>query len=366
MNFDYSDDEKALKDSLRRVLASRCDLKTSRRVLDGDHKIARGIWGEMGADGWLSAALPERYEGQGLGHVALCAVAEEMGRALVPLPLASITIVADAIARLGSETQKQLHLPRLGSGAAIGAFAIAEGIGPLTPRAIEATCVDGRLNGRKIAVEFGHLADVALVVAKAGGEIGLFLVDLHGPGVTRKAERGIDPARPPAEIVFDNASAEPLSVGWQAVEQILDRAAILAAFEQLGGADAALVMARDYALNRHAFGRPIGGFQAIKHKLADVYIANELARSNAYYGAWALASETPDLALAAATARVSATEAFERAARELIQTHGGIAITWEHDCQFYYRRSRHLALALGPIAQWRKRLVAQLAATIAA
>ena len=145
--------------------------------------------------------------------------------------------------------------------------------------------------------------------------------------------------------------------GWPAVQRLLERAAILVAFEQVGGADASLEMARDYALQRYAFGRPIGSFQAIKHKLADVYVAIELARSNAYYGAWAMAADAAELPLAAATARVSATEAFHLASKENIQTHGGIGFTWDVDCHLYYRRSKQLALALGAAPWWKHRLV---------
>ncbi|MET0987479.1 MAG: acyl-CoA dehydrogenase family protein, partial [Steroidobacteraceae bacterium] len=163
-------------------------------------------------------------------------------------------------------------------------------------------------------------------------------------------------------IEFDRAPAEILgeSQGWRSVREVLDRAAVVVAFEQLGTADAALEMARTYALTRQAFGRPIGSFQAVKHKLADVYIGNELARSNAYYAAWALQSRASVLPLAAATARVSASEALERAARGLIQVHGGIGVTWEHDCHLYYRRAQHLSVVLGGLNEWQHRLVDEL------
>jgi alkylation response protein AidB-like acyl-CoA dehydrogenase len=368
MNFDYSDDEKMLKEQLRRLLGSVADRKAARRVLDGDNTLPRALWRKIGSEGWLSAALPAAYGGQGMGQVALCALAEEFGRALSPVPLPSITLVAEAIASFGSAAQKEKYLPALGRGENIGAFAAAEGLGDFAENMIKTTFASGKLTGTKIAVVDGLSADFALVAARASDGVSLYIVDLSAPEVTREPQKSIDPTRPVGQIAFEGAAAEPLGdgVGWKGIQKILDRAAVLIAFEQLGGADAALTMARDYALERHAFGRPIGGFQAIKHKLADVYIANELARSNAYYGAWALATGSPDLPLAAATARTSATEAFDRAARELIQVHGGIAITWEHDAQFFYRRARHLALALGTPAQWRKRLVQQLAASEAA
>ena len=142
--------------------------------------------------------------------------------------------------------------------------------------------------------------------------------------------------------------------------RLLDRAAVYMAFEQVGGADACLAMARDYALARHAFGRPIGSFEAIKHKLADIYVGNELARSNAYFGAWALSTNARELPLAAAAARISATQAFDFAANENVHVHGGIGFTWEADCHLYQKRARHLALALGPQRAWKDKLVTEL------
>jgi len=211
-------------------------------------------------------------------------------------------------------------------------------------------------------------ADYAVVLARASDEPGerglaLALVDLKGAGVTRRAEDSIDPSRKHAEIKFDGAAAEALDKpgeGWSITSRVLDRAAILTAFEQVGGADQCLVMAKDYAMTRYAFGRPIGSFQAIKHKLADMYVNNELARSNAYYGAWALSTNARELPLAAAAARVSATQAFDYASKESTQTHGGIGFTWEVDCHLFYKRSRELGLSLGPQRSWKEKLVTQL------
>jgi alkylation response protein AidB-like acyl-CoA dehydrogenase len=224
------------------------------------------------------------------------------------------------------------------------------------------------VNGIKLPVADGDVADFAVVVARAAGngrETSLVLVDLHGPGVTRTPVRTVDPTRSHARIALDGAPCEPLGApgaGAALLERLLDRAAVLFAFEQVGGAQAALEMARDYALGRFAFGRPIGSFQAIKHKLVDMYVAIELARSNAYYGAWALATGSPAVPIAAATARVSATEAFNLAARENIQTHGGMGFTWEFDCHLYHRRARLLALGLGSARRWKDALIRRLEA----
>ena len=176
----------------------------------------------------------------------------------------------------------------------------------------------------------------------------------------RKALQSLDPTRGQAEIKFDGTPAEPLgpaNEGWSLLSQVLDRAAVLIAFEQVGGADRALEMGRDYALDRMAFGRPIGSFQAIKHMLADMYVAATLARSNSYYGAWALSTNASELPEAAATARISATQAFQHCSKQNIQVHGGMGFTWEFDCHLYYRRSNALALGLGSLSYWEDRLI---------
>jgi alkylation response protein AidB-like acyl-CoA dehydrogenase len=216
----------------------------------------------------------------------------------------------------------------------------------------------------------GDVADLAIVAARTesgrgANAISLFIVDLNGPGVTREPLETIDPTRSYATLRFEGAPAEPLGGrgdGWHIASQVMDRAAIVMAFEQLGGAERALEMARDYALERMAFGRPIGSFQAIKHMLADMYVAATLARSNCYYGAWALASGAAELPVAAATARVSATQAFQQCAKNNIQVHGGMGFTWAFDCHLFYRRSNALALALGSLSTWESLLIERMRA----
>jgi alkylation response protein AidB-like acyl-CoA dehydrogenase len=193
-------------------------------------------------------------------------------------------------------------------------------------------------------------------------DIGLYVVEWGAKGVARTRLKGIDPARNQAKIVFDGAPVERLegARGYAVIGELIDRAAILTAFEQVGGALACLDMAKAYAMDRYAFGRPIAAFQAVKHKLADVYVAIELARSNAYYGAWAIAAGAAELPVAGAAARVAATDAFHLASKENIHTHGGIGFTWEADCHFYYRRSKLLAASIGSAPYWKDRLIAAL------
>jgi len=364
MNLDFSEEQKGLKQELARLLRARDTRRGAREALEGRAAFDAPLWRELGQLGWLSVAIPEAAGGQGLGHEMLCCVAEEIGRSLAAVPFgSSIAVVAEALMCFGSNAQQQRFLPGLGSGRRIGAFAIAERPGPLREGTIAATVTGGRLSGRKIAVTDGMLADLLLVVALADGVPQFFLVEAHAAGVTREAGTGVDPANAPASIHFDSVVAEPLgNAGWAGIRQLLDHSAVLTAFEQVGAADAALAMATDYARERMAFGRQIGSFQAIKHKLADVWIANELARANAYYAAWALQAGSDVLPRAAASARVSASEAFERAARELIQVHGGIAVTWEHDAHLFYRRAQHLALVFGGLREWQARLTGLLAA----
>ena len=221
----------------------------------------------------------------------------------------------------------------------------------------------GKLTGVKIPVTDGDVADMALVLASEGGKAGLFLVDLKAKGVARETLKSLDPTRGVAKLTFDGATAERVGetgAGFELVQAIMDRAAVLLAFEQTGGADRCLEMAKAYALERYAFGRVIGSYQAIKHKLADMYVKNELGRSNAYYGAWALNTNAPELTVAASAARIAASEAFWFASKENIQTHGGIGFTWEMDCHLFYRRSRQLSLVAGAPRVWKERLVSQL------
>jgi alkylation response protein AidB-like acyl-CoA dehydrogenase len=369
MNFDFSDDQKMLKDQAHKFLSEKCTTKTVRKVFEGQEYVDRQLWKAIGEMGWAGTAIPENYGGLGLGYLELCVIAEELGRALAPIPFSSTVYqFAEAILVAGNEEQKQRVLPKVASGQLIGAFARAEGPGAVLPKAIRTTLKGGKLTGKKIAVVDGLDADQAVVLARSSDEPGervlqLALVELKQTAVKRTPRETLDPSRGHADIAFDNANAEPLGKpgeGFSFANRVLERAAILMAFEQIGGADACLKMAKEYAMQRYAFGRLIASFQAIKHKLADMYVLNELARSNAYYGAWALSTNARELPLAAAAARISATQAFDFASKENIQTHGGMGFTWEADCHLFYKRSKELGLSLGPQRVWKDKLVTEL------
>ena len=245
---------------------------------------------------------------------------------------------------------------------------MGEAGGRVTPDQMSTRIQDGVLNGTKVPVADGGIASVAIVVCASdkGDGASLALVDLSQDAVSKDNVQMIDFSRGHTELVFDGACAEMLGeegAGWTAVESLMNTAAVLFAWEQIGIADKALEQAREYALGRFAFGRSIASYQAIKHKLAKMYVKNTLARSNAYYGAWALNAKASDLAVASATSRVAAIQASLFAAEENIQTHGGMGFTWEFDCQFYYRRAKLLSLAVGSEKQWQGRLVDGLAAS---
>ncbi len=365
MNFDFSDDQKFLKGEARKFLEGRCPTSKVRAILDDPARsYDADLWREVGAQGWLGAAIPEVYGGLGLGHLELCVIAEELGRALAPIPFAStVYFLAEALLLAGSDVQKAAWLPKIAAGEVIGCFASVERPGALTEAQVQARVEGGKLSGTKLPVTDGDIADVAVVLARENGPLGLFLVDLKAEGVTRETLQTLDPTRGVAKLTFAGAPAERLGdpgEGLGLAETLLEHAAVLLAFEQLGGADRALEMAKSYAMERYAFGRPIGSYQAIKHKLADMYVKNELARSNAYYGAWALETGASELPLAAAAARVSACEAYWYAAKENLQTHGGIGFTWQMDCHLFYRRSQQLGLVAGGAKAWKERLVSQL------
>jgi alkylation response protein AidB-like acyl-CoA dehydrogenase len=339
MDFDFSDDQKFLKTEARKFLEARCPVSVVRGVLDDPAKSHdANLWKAVAEQGWLGAAIPEEFGGLGLGGIELCAIAEELGRALAPIPFAStVYFAAEALMLAGSQDQKARWLPRIAAGEIIGCFAASERPGALTDAQVQARVEGGKLTGVKIPVTDGDIADLAVVLAREAGQTALYLLELGGEGVARETLQTLDPTRGAARLTFEGATAE-----------------------RLGEAGEGLALAESYAMERYAFGRQIGSYQAIKHKLADIYIKNELARSNAYFGAWALDDGPAELPVAAAAARVAACEAFWFAAKENLQTHGGMGFTWAVDCHLFYRRAQQLGLVAGGAKAWKERLVSQL------
>ena len=364
MNLDFSDDQKFLKEEVRKFLEKEEALARNRSVLESNNKVDENLWNKIVELGWTGIRIPEKYDGLGLGHLELCVVAEELGRFLAPVPFSSsVYLFTETIINFGSEAIKQAILPKLVTGEIVGTLAVTEALMAPSKDNITLSCKDGMLNGKKIAVPDAEIATHAIVIAKTDQGTSLQLVDLSSKGISIEHQENIDESRGYFSISFEDVESELIGDeinGWDLYESIINQAAILFSYEQIGGSQAALDMAINYAQERYAFGRPIGSFQAIKHKLADMYIALTLAKSNCYYAAWALSTNASDLPTASATARVSSTKAFQLCSKENIQTHGGNGFTWEYDCHMFYRRSKLLSLNIGSLSNWKEKLVTSL------
>jgi alkylation response protein AidB-like acyl-CoA dehydrogenase len=371
MNFDFSDDQNTLRDAVRKMLVNESPLTLSRTLMDQPGTDAGAVWQKLVEMGVTTLMLPEHCGGIGLGAMELCVVAEEVGRQLSPVPLASTLYLATQVVLLGGAPAQQSHwLPRVASGDIAAMAAPLDGAcdPALLPR------FDGHtLSGQAALVADGMLAQWAVVLAVNNAQQLVWVVTALETGLTRKALATLDPAKPFAQWQFDATPAQPLEACADAralLQRVRNRAAVLLAFEQIGAADAALEMAAAYARERKAFGRTIGSYQGIKHKLADAYTANQMARAHCYYGAWALAADAAqaggaaELAAAAAGARISASFALTQIAQENLHTHGGMGYTWEMDCHLFYRRARQQAVQLGNEHVWREQLVCELEAKL--
>ena len=367
MNLDFSDDQKYLQEEARKFFDKEGGLGNARKVMDESQDADHELWNKIVELGWTAIRVPEAYDGLGLGHLELCVVAEELGRSLAPVPFSSsVYFFTEALIKYGSEDIKTELLPKLVSGEVVGTYGIVEDSHQATEANLQVIASGDKLNGTKIAVPDAGMATHMIVVTKSNSGTELRLVNLADPSVTITPQKNIDTSRAFFKVDFKDTPSNLLGQsgqGWGYIQHLLDQAAVLFAFEQVGGSQAALDMAKAYSLERFAFGRQIGSYQAIKHKLADMYIAITLAKSNCYYGAWALSSESAELPLASATARVSATKAFQLCSKENIQTHGGNGFTWEYDCHLFYKRSKVLSVLLGSEATWKEKLVTSLEKT---
>ena len=368
MNFDFSEDQKFLQSEAKRFLAAQCPADRVRTSLE-EHAgtYDADLWSKVVEMGWVAAGLPEEYGGLGMGRIEVCALAEELGRVCAPIPFNSTVFgFAEALLCGGSPEQKSDWLSKVAAGELIGCLALTETPGPVRPELIKTKYANGTLTGVKAPVVDGAIADAAIVLANENGELGLYVASLAD--VSQEPLESIDQSRGVAMLVFDGTPAEPLRTGREGaalLARVLEGMAVFTAFEQLGGAERCLDMAKEFALQRFAFGRSIASFQAVKHKLADMYVKNQLARAHAYYGAWALAGDKDELPLAAAAARVAACDAYWYASKENIQTHGGMGFTWEADCHLYFRRARHLGAIGGSAREWKEKLAGAIETELA-
>ncbi len=369
MDFEFSKNQQEIQDQVSNVLRAQCSTSNLRRIMDNEQPYDTNLWKLAGELGWTATRIPEAFGGLGLGYLELALIAEELGSSLAPIPFSSsIYLAAEAILLAGNEAQMSSYLPPLANGSSIGCLATGESNSAFDIARANTRVVDGRISGVKLPVADGDVADIAVVACSDDHGGSLYLVELAQEGITRRVLQTIDPTRSHAVIEFNDAEANLLGTpgkGAYLLHTLWDIGATLFAFEQVGGAQAVLDMGVEYTRNRYAFGRQVASFQAIKHRFADMYATLELARSNAYFSAWALSCSesgniSPQLPLAAATARVSATNAYYQCTKENIQVHGGMGFTWEFDCHLYYRRAQLLAATLGGMSWWQDQLVTRL------
>ena len=359
MSILYDEGQQAIATESRRVLDARTSKERLLALLERVGEYDAPFWDTAVEQGWTALALPEEYGGLGLGLIELGLVAQASGAATAGAPFLTQGYGAgQALLASADAAAQALWLPRLASGEALGVVAFGEGNAVL-PTLPSVRSADGKLSGTKPAVPGGLKADFAVVWAQADGGAALVITELSN--ASRSAVDSFDNARLHADLTFADTPATLLASGAEARRIALDvlaRMAVVTAHEQVGGAEALLHIARDYALTRKAFGQPIGAFQSIKHRIAELYGLVEIARANCIHAA--SREGQGDFLIAAADARLSATEAYDTAARDCVQIHGGIGVTWELGLHLHMRRARSLAIEQGNLLFWEDLLVEQL------
>jgi alkylation response protein AidB-like acyl-CoA dehydrogenase len=330
-----------------------------RQLMDTDQGYDTGHWKAIAEMGWLSMAIPEEWGGAGFSFLELFVLLEEQGRSLFCSPfLSTVVMAASVVEEAGDDRQKEKILPAIAKGSLIAAVAFTEPDGRWDSGGIKTVCQRGpgggwTLKGTKSFVLDGHVADLLVVAAQTDKGVSLFLVPGKTPGVGRKRLETMDQTRKQAEIEFSDvelgadALLGPEGGGWPILQRMTEKASVALAAEQVGGAQACLEMAVAYAKVRKQFGRPIGSFQAIKHKCADMLAQVESARSAAYYAGWAVSEDNEERSLMASLAKSYCSEAYFTSASENIQIHGGIGFTWEHDAHLYFKRAKSSELLFG-------------------
>ncbi len=356
MDFAFSDEQEELRRIVRGFLEDKSPETEVRRLMETTEGYDPKVWQQMGEQlGLQGLAIPEEYGGAGFTFLELGVVIEEMGRALLAAPYFSTAVLAaNTVLLSGDEAAKQEYLPALASGESIGTLALTEDSGSWAESGITLPATasgDGwTLSGTKSFVLDGHIADLILVAARTGAGVSLFAVAGDAAGLTRAPLATLDQTRKQARLTFDGTPARLLGTegaGWPVVSQVLDLAAVALAAEQVGGAAKVLEMSVDYAKVRVQFGRPIGSFQAIKHKCADMLVQVESAKSAAYYGLWAGSELNEELPAVASLAKAYCSDAYVHCAAENIQIHGGIGFTWEHPAHLYFKRAKSSQLFFG-------------------
>jgi len=367
MNFAFSDEQEDLRAAVRRFLAEKSPESEVRRLMDTTEGYDPAVWSQMADQlGLQSLTIPEEFGGSGFTYVELLVVLEEMGAALLCAPFfSSVALAANALLTSGDDEAKKSYLPGIASGETIATLAITEDNGKWDFSGIELAATkkgEGwELNGHKMFVIDGHVANLVVVAARTAAGVTLFAVSGDAPGLTRTALPTMDQTRKQARLEFSSTPATLIGTDGGAepgLSKTLDLAAVALAAEQVGGAQHVLDASVEYAKTRIQFGRPIGSFQAIKHKCADMLLEVESAKSAAYYAAWAAAEDSDELPVVASLAKSYCSEAYFHAAAENIQIHGGIGFTWEHPAHLYFKRAKSSELLLGD-PSYHRELLAQ-------
>jgi alkylation response protein AidB-like acyl-CoA dehydrogenase len=368
VNFAFSEEQEELRRITRQFLESKSPETEVRRLMETTEGYDPAVWSQMANElGLQSLVIPEEYGGQGFTYVELTVVLEEMGRALLAAPFYSTVVLAtNAVLHSGDEAAKKEILPGIASGETIATLALTEPNGKWDLSGVEATATQGdgwTIDGTKMFVLDGHVADVIIVAARTGAGLSLFKVDGDAAGLTRTPLATMDQTRKQAKLEFSGVPATLIGTDGGAEEvlgRVLDLAVVALAAEQVGGAQKVLDMSVEYAKDRVQFGRPIGSFQAIKHKCADMLLEVESAKSAAYYAAWCAAELNDELPEVACLAKAYCSEAYFHSAAENIQIHGGIGFTWEHPAHLYFKRAKSSELLFGDPTYHRELLAQRL------
>ncbi len=365
MNFAFTEEQEQLRQFVRQFMEEKSSEAAVREMMETDTGYDPKVWSQMAEQmGLPSLIIPEEFGGQGYSFVELGVVLEEMGRALLCAPFFSGVLASLAILESGDDAAKAEYLPGIASGETIATLAYTEENGKWDDSAVTATAdASGKITGTKSFVIDGATASLLIVAAKSDAGISLYAVDASDPGVTATALSTMDQTRKQAKIELNGAQGKLIGTdggGWDTLVKTLDLAAVALAAEQVGGAQFVLEMAVQYAKDRVQFGRPIGSFQAIKHKCADMLLEVESAKSAAYYGLWCAAERNDELPSVASLAKAYCSEAYFHAAAENIQIHGGIGFTWEHPAHLYFKRAKSSELMFGDPAYHREQLAQRI------
>ncbi len=365
MNFAFTEEQEQLREFVRSFMDEKSSEAAVRELMETDEGYDKAVWSQMAEQmGLQSLIIPEEYGGQGFTFVELGVVLEEMGRRLLCAPFLSGLLASLAILHSEDDNAKKNYLPGIASGETIAALAFTEENGRWDADGIEATVdADGKITGTKSFVIDGATASLLIVAAKSAAGISLYAVDSSADGVTTTALATMDQTRKQAKIELDGAQGTLIGSdggGWDTLSTVLDLGAVALAAEQVGGAQFVLEMAVQYAKDRVQFGRPIGSFQAIKHKCADMLLEVESAKSAAYYGLGCAAELNDELPSVASLAKAYCSEAYFHASAENIQIHGGIGFTWEHPAHLYFKRAKSSELMFGDPAYHRELLAQRI------